>query len=201
MAKTLEKLKAGYNAFREQYAHGSNSFMDLLSKKGQNPKVMIVACSDSRVDPALLLQCDPGDLFIVRNVANIIPPYEKDNRCHGTSAALEFGICHLKIDHLIIMGHSQCGGIETLTNQESLGSDFIENWVASVSEAAKAGSIDACAQAALHQSYQHALSFPWVKERLDASKLQIHRWFFDIKTGNICCYEDKSRCFVPLNKE
>jgi carbonic anhydrase len=198
MAKTLERLKRGYSAFRKQYADGNHSFMHSLSKEGQNPKVMVVACSDSRVDPALLLQCEPGDLFIVRNVANIIPPYEKDNRCHGTSAALEFGIRHLNVNHLIIMGHSQCGGIEALTKQENLGSDFIQNWVASVSKAAKAGSIDCCAQAALHQSYEHALSFPWIKERVNTSKLQIHRWFFDIKTGMISCYLSESNTFVPL---
>ena len=159
---------------------------------------MVVACSDSRVDPALILQCEPGDLFVVRNVANIIPPYEKDNHCHGTSAALEFGICHLEVSHLIIMGHSQCGGIQAMTSEKKLGSDFIESWVECVSDAAQESSLDACSQAALHQSYQHALGFPWISERVDSSKLQIHRWFFDIKKGAIYCYDKELDGFVPL---
>lgn len=198
MAQTLEKLKAGYHTFREQYADGQHSFMHSLAKEGQKPKVMIIACSDSRVDPALILQCEPGDLFVVRNVANIVPPYENDNSCHGTSAALEFGIRHLKVSHLIIMGHSQCGGIQALTSEKKIGSDFIEHWVESVSEASHAGSVDCCAQAALHQSYQHALDFPWIKEQVDAGKLHIHRWFFDIKKGTILYYDQKNNEFSPL---
>src|SRR5579863_9197421 len=104
--------------------------MQYLSNYGQKPEVMVVACCDSRVDPALILQCDPGDLFVVRNVANIIPPYENDEAHHGTSAALEFGISVLHVKHLILLGHSQCGGIQALlkTNGEPQN-DFINNWV------------------------------------------------------------------------
>lgn len=199
MAQTLQKLKTGYRKFREQYTKGEYSFMHALSKEGQCPKVMVVACSDSRVDPALILQCNPGDLFVIRNVANIIPPYENDNRCHGTSAALEFGICHLEVTHLIIMGHSQCGGIQTLFGKDNINSDFIENWVESVSKAApKADSVDCCAQSALHESYQHALSFPWIKERADKGELQIHRWFFDIHCGELQAYDEKTGNFSPI---
>jgi carbonic anhydrase len=117
MESVLGKILKGYQSFREQYAHGDNSVMRYLASHGQNPEIMVVACCDSRVDPALILQCDPGDLFTIRNVANIIPPYEKDDLHHGTSAALEFGICYLHVEHLIIFGHSQCGGINALMNQ------------------------------------------------------------------------------------
>lgn len=110
MPKSLKELVKGYQSFREKYAEGDNDFMKNLSEKGQSPETIVVACCDSRVDPALLLQCDPGDLFIVRNVANIVPPYEQDALHHGTSAALEFGICYLKAKNLVILGHSQCGG-------------------------------------------------------------------------------------------
>jgi carbonic anhydrase len=197
MAQILEKLKSGYQAFREQYAKDPVSLMRELGTKGQAPQVMVIACSDSRVDPALVLQSDPGDLFVVRNVANIVPPYEKDNRCHGTSAALEYGVRHLQVKHLIIMGHSHCGGIETLMKQENIHSDFIEHWVECVADAIT-DDVDICSHAALHQSYKHCLTFPWIKERVDASKLQIHRWFFDIKSGTINAYEENSDCFVPL---
>src|SRR3989338_1020995 len=140
--------------------------MQSLSHYGQQPQIMVVACCDSRVDPALILQCDPGDLFVIRNVANIIPPYEKDGKHHGTSAALEFGICFLKINHLIILGHSQCGGIQALLNQQNLPpNDFITSWVSLVrNEQHAQESVDYYAKKALSQSYEHALEFPWIKQ-------------------------------------
>src|SRR5580704_3338754 len=118
MEQVFAKILAGYRFFREKYALGDNSIMQSLSDHGQQPQIMVVACCDSRVDPGLILQCDPGDLFVVRNVANIVPPYELDSSHHGTSAALEFGICSLKVKHLIILGHSQCGGINELISHD-----------------------------------------------------------------------------------
>ncbi len=96
------KILSGYESFRKKYAEGDKSIMELLSKQGQSPKHMVVACCDSRVDPALIFQCEPGDLFVVRNVANIVPPYEKDEKHHGTSAALEFAIKFLQLRTFLI---------------------------------------------------------------------------------------------------
>src|SRR3984957_19563485 len=130
MKKSFIKILEGYQIFRKKYAEGDKSIMGYLSHYGQQPEVMVVACCDSRVDPALILQCDPGDLFVVRNVANIIPPFEKDEAHHGTSAALEFGIEFLKVKQLILLGHSQCGGIQVLLNGgDASHNDFITNWV------------------------------------------------------------------------
>src|SRR5205809_7699132 len=120
MKTSLQKILKGYQLFRTKYALGDQSVMYQLSHYGQQPQIMVVACCDSRVDPALILQCDPGELFVVRNVANIVPPYEKDEMHHGTSAALEFGVCHLNVEHIIILGHSQCGGIHALLNKTEL---------------------------------------------------------------------------------
>src|SRR3989338_10104985 len=97
MEKSFIKILQGYQTFRKKYTLGDRSIMQSLAYHGQQPQIMIIACSDSRVDPAVILQCDPGDLFVVRNVANIIPPYEKDEKHHGTSAALEFGLCYLRV--------------------------------------------------------------------------------------------------------
>src|SRR5271168_3131398 len=130
MNDSFIKMLEGYQSFRKKYAQGDNSVMQYLSNFGQKPQTMVVSCCDSRVDPALILQCDPGDLFVVRNVANIIPPYEKDEAHHGTSAALEFGICFLNVKHLILLGHSQCGGIQVLMEKDPENpNDFISNWV------------------------------------------------------------------------
>src|SRR5476649_2848130 len=125
----------GYEKLRDKYVHGDSSVMQFLSDYGQRPSTMVVACCDARVDPALILQCDPGDLFVVRNVANIVPPFEKDEMHHGTSAALEFGVRILKVKHLILLGHSQCGGIQALLNGTDTANDFITNWVSLIKTA------------------------------------------------------------------
>lgn len=199
MKQSLEKLLQGYNEFRNQYALGQHSVMQQLSQKGQNPQAMVVACCDSRVDPALILQCDPGDLFVVRNVANIVPPYEKDGAHHGTSAALEFGVCFLKVKHLILLGHSQCGGIQSLLNNEVEKDDFISNWVSLVKVAACSPmDPDDCAKAALHHSHANCMEFPWIKERVVKSDLVIHLWFFDIKKGQIFEYSESEQKYLAL---
>lgn len=200
MRKQLKDIVKGYQEFRSKYASGDQSIMQYLAEKGQQPQVMMVACCDSRVDPGMILQCDPGDLFVVRNVANIIPPYEKDEAHHGTSAALEFAINFLGIEHLIILGHSQCGGIQALlTREESAPNDFIDNWVSVIKKGKGAHTCtDSFARDALHQSYQNCLTFPWIADKVGKDELQIHRWFFDIQDGQIYSYDEKRKDYVPF---
>ncbi len=214
MPKSFIKLLEGYQNFREKYVHGDQSIMQNLSYHGQQPQTMVVACCDSRVDPALILQCNPGDLFVVRNVANIVPPYEKDEMHHGTSAALEFGIRFLKVKNLILLAHSQCGGIQALlnnntdanSNSNSNKNDFINNWVSII----KTNNIhqyadnhehqvDEYAKLALSQSYQNCLTFPWIREKIEEKELLIHLWFFDIKMGQIFTYSDVKKEYQPLS--
>jgi carbonic anhydrase len=188
--KSFKKMIAGYNQFRDKYVHGDFSVMQQLSIQGQNPEIMVVSCCDSRVDPAVILQCDPGDLFIARNVANIVPAYIKDDKCHGTSAALEFGVKFLKVEHLILFGHSQCGGVAALLN-DGFGDDddFLNSWVSQIkSEKIDTLSVDEYAEYALKKSYKNCLTFPWLKERVEMNQLVIHLWFFDIKSGQIFTY-------------
>lgn len=195
----MKKIMDGYKRFREKYALESKELLSKLATQGQAPEVMVVACSDSRVDPAVLLQCEPGDLFVIRNVANIVPPYEIDGAHHGTSAALEFGICYLKVKHLIILGHSQCGGINALLNPHELKqNDFITNWVDVLGEPNFCHELEECAQASLLNSYQHCLTFPWIKEHLDKGELQIHLWYFSIAEGVIHAYNEHQQKFLPL---
>lgn len=202
MKESFQKMMEGYQEFREKYVLGDNSIMQFLANHGQKPKIMIVACCDSRVDPALILQCDPGDLFVVRNVANIIPPYEKDKAYHGTSAALEFGICYLNVQHLIILGHSQCGGIQALLRNGNIqGDDFISKWVSIIplppSEVKNEN--DYAKQALIH-SYQNCLTFPWIKQKTIQKTLQIHLWFFNIEEGEISTYSYEEEIYQPLDK-
>ena len=106
----IAKLIAGFRHFQGNYFHGDNELFSQL-KNGQQPKTLVISCSDSRVDPSLLTGAEPGDLFVIRNVANLVPPYEPDARYHGVSAALEYAVCQLQVEHIIVLGHSQCGGI------------------------------------------------------------------------------------------
>ncbi len=200
MEKSFTKVLQGYHTFREKYVHGDKSVMQYLSHYGQKPQVMVVACCDSRVDPALILQCDPGDLFVVRNVANIVPPFESDGAHHGTSAALEFGVRNLQVEHLILLGHSQCGGIQALINQhEHHNDDFISNWVSIINtENCQLSTTDDYAKLALNQSYENCLTFPWIRKAIEAKHLIIHLWFFDIETGQIFTYRERQNKYLPL---
>jgi carbonic anhydrase len=203
MKNSFNKIMSGYKSFREKYANGDKSIMQYLADNGQKPKIMVVACCDSRVDPALILQCDPGDLFVVRNVANIVPPFAKDDSHHGTSAALEFAVCFLGVKHLIIFGHSQCGGIITLLNEDKVqtNNDFINNWVSIIKKPKNQApnDPDELSKEALKQSYNNCMSFPWIKDRVENADLLIHLWFFDIKTGQIFSYSKDENKYSVLS--
>lgn len=202
MQKSFNKVIKGYQAFRKKYALDDQSVMQYLSRYGQNPEIMVVACCDSRVDPGLILQCDPGDLFVVRNVANIIPPYEKDGAHHGTSAALEFGIRFLKVKHLILLGHSQCGGIQALLDTHSTANDFISNWVSVINtKDCQSKNVDDCAKFALQESYENCMNFPWIHSAVTQKTLLIHLWFFDIQKGQIFAYDVAEQTYKPLDSE
>jgi carbonic anhydrase len=205
MEKSFQKMLKGYKVFREKYVYGDASVMQQLFLQGQKPEIMVVACCDSRVDPALILDCKPGDLFVVRNVANIVPPFTEDQPHLGTSAALEFAICSLKVKHLILLGHSQCGGIEALLNN-SLDQnnpnkdDFITKWVSLI----KTNNFDYhdpdnCAKLAIDQSYKNCMTFPWINQRVKSKELVIHSWFFDIKLGQIFTHSEKDNIYKPLD--
>lgn len=200
MSKDLEKLLLGYKIFKEKFTNADQSTMLQLSTDGQTPKVMVVACSDSRVDPAIILQADPGDLFIVRNVANIVPPYELDQACHSTSAALEFGIRYIQVKHLILLGHTQCAGIaHLLENSDDDNSDFIGKWVSIVKkDNENFNSTDSQSKFALQKSFCNAMTFPWIRDRVMLNQLKIHIWLFDIKTGQIYDYCNRQQTFQEL---
>jgi carbonic anhydrase len=209
----IAKLIAGFRQFQNNYFQGDNELFSQL-KKGQQPKTLIIACSDSRVDPSLLTRSEPGDIFVVRNVANLVPPYEPDAHYHGVSSALEYAVCHLQVEHIIVLGHSQCGGIAGLMNSEcecDLG-EFIGRWI-TIAAAAKEQvkqllpekSIElqtrACEQAAIMLSIDNLLSFPWIQQRVQEKKLFLHGWYFDIQRGELLRYSPEDSCYVALVPE
>jgi carbonic anhydrase len=134
----ISKLTAGFKQFRGGRFEEQRGTYETLVDEGQRPKVALIACSDSRVDPTIVLQADPGDLFIVRNVANLVPPFEEGGEYHGTSAALEFAVQNLEVDHLIVLGHAHCGGIRSMFEEREDGADdsqFVVPWMSLVRSA------------------------------------------------------------------
>lgn len=206
----IKKFIAGFKRFQENYFGGDQELYGRL-REGQNPGAMVIACSDSRVDPAILMDCEPGDLFVVRNVANLVPPYEVGGGLHGVSAALEFGVRTLEVEHLIILGHSSCGGIHALMHGVPRGErpEFIANWVnisararervlAAFPDAAPQEQSHACEEASILVSLENLLTFPWIRERVQQGKLILHGWHFDLKTGKVMAYNPELGHFEPL---
>lgn len=198
--KDLRNLISGFKRFQENYFNSDDTLYQRLGQR-QIPKVLVVGCCDSRVDPAIITDCRPGDLFVVRNVANLIPPYQPDAHYHGVSAAVEYAVRVLQVEHAIVLGHSQCGGIDALmlSSDENPSGEFIDQWVAIAHPAKEAvqrslghKSEDlqhrACEQASILISLENLLSFPWVAERVQSQKLALHGWYFDLTNGELLGY-------------
>lgn len=204
----IKRFIEGNRQFRKTYFADNSTLFNELALHGQRPKVMAIACSDSRVDPAIIFNCQPGDLFLIRNVANLVPPCENSDTYHGTSAALEFGAYFLEVEHIIILGHTQCGGIQTLLKStdemfDKKSHGFIAKWMEIVRSAyekvmnlhASASfeeKVTLCERYALMQSLHNLQTFPWIQERIAAGKLQLHAWYFEILTGKIYAYNQNA---------
>ncbi len=207
----MKGLLNGYRAFHSKYfAKGQDSVYKGLVEKGQSPKIMMIACSDSRVDPGIILNCEPGEVFVVRNVANLVPPCENDTKHHGTSAALEFAVCFLEVEHIIVLGHTHCGGIRALLAGEAKPSSthgFIASWM-DIARSAKTKAIaektsglereKRCGEYSLMASIDNLHTFPWIKERVEAGNLNLHAWHFDLETGMIENYNPETRQFENI---
>ena len=210
----LSKLINGFFDFqRNTYAPKREFFAQLALR--QRPKIMMVACSDSRVDPAILTNADPGDLFMIRNVANLVPAFAVDDAKHGTSAALEFAVTALEVEHIIVCGHTRCGGLQALyTSDPSVARDhsFIHNWMQIADEPRRRTLLIArdrpldeqlrvCGQEAIKTSLANLLSFPWLAERVADGRLSVHGWIFDIEAGEIDVYLPERDAFERLTAE
>jgi carbonic anhydrase len=206
----IHRLLAGFRSFRAAYYEQRPERIRNLIESGQKPEVLLIACSDSRVDPAILTNSEPGDLFVVRNVANLVPPYMPDGSYHGTSAAVEFAIRDLCVSHVVILGHSQCGGVRALMGAASSDSgtrEFITPWVSiarcaceSVPQAddGKFSEASQVEQASVRCSINNLMTFPWIREKVLAEELTLHGWWFDIVTGVLWGLNIDTGEFEPL---
>ncbi|MEN8614932.1 carbonic anhydrase [Dehalogenimonas sp. THU2] len=206
----IERFIAGFRAFQKNYFGPEGSQFDIL-KHGQNPSTMIIGCSDSRVDPAILTNCQPGDIFTVRNVANLVPPYEENGGYHGVSAALEFAVCRLGVERIIVLGHSQCGGIGALMTGDcsAEGAGFIGRWMSIAALAREQVMMSlpgkdaalqhrAAEQAAILLSVENLRTFPFIDQRVAAGTLSLHGWYFDLTAGELLEYQPESGVFIKV---
>jgi carbonic anhydrase len=210
----INDLIEGFKRFRSNYFEKRAAFYKELAQKGQKPRFLVVACSDSRVDPAILLNAEPGDFFTVRNVANLVPPYKPSSDFHGTSAALEFGVCGLGVRHIIVLGHSGCGGINALRAHAAgkpLGLEFMAPWMSIMSDIAENphhaklcrhdDDVDDNApyeRAAIRRSLSNLRTFPWIREREEAGTLSLHGWWFNLHEGALLHFDPESDSYKVL---
>ena len=188
----MNELLEGYRRFRTAIWPSERTRYEGLATKGQRPQTLVVACSDSRVDPTTVFGAAPGELFIIRNVAGLVPVYQPDGGCHGTSAALEFGVRVLKVARIVVLGHGRCGGVQAMVDgAPPEAGDFVAPWMAAAAQALEdtpcgGGHDDALAQcelAVVRLSVSNLLTFPWIREPVEAGVLTLHGMQFDIHTG------------------
>lgn len=201
----MNRLIEGYRQFRETAWPAERERFRALSRDGQSPETMVIACSDSRVAPERVFGAAPGELFVVRNVAGLVPPYQPDAGYHGTSAALEYAVRVLKVARIVVLGHAQCGGIRVmLEGAPKEARDFVEPWMKLAAPALMALPADAVGEEALHRceeevvklSLENLRSFPWIAEAEAEGRLKLEGFRFSIRSG-VLTRLDGAR-FVPV---
>lgn len=213
MPEFAELLK-GYRRFREETYPRQRERFDQTIAEGQHPRLMIIGCSDSRVDPAQIFDVDPGEIFVVRNVAALVPPYETTPGKHGVSAALEFAVQVLEVAQIVVMGHGRCGGCKAALDQSLADAGpgsggFVAGWIALLDEARKPvveahGTSGVLAElamefAAIRQSLANLRSFPWVAEKEAAEQLKLRGTHFSIAEGRLYALDEDTGGFALID--
>jgi carbonic anhydrase len=208
--KEIVRLLHGFRQFREKFYLGEDSTYSRLASNWQGPKSLIIGCCDSRVDPVILSDSGPGDLFVVRNVANLVPPYDADGGRHGVSAAIEFAVINLKVETVIVLGHRQCGGIRALLfPEESHAGGFVQQWV-KVADSAKSRAIDKvgtsdpealwrqCEMESIRTSVANLRLFPFVADAVKDRDLRIMGLYFDIEKGEMLELDESNGTYSTI---
>jgi carbonic anhydrase len=207
-----KRLLDGYSNFRAgRYAEESERYQK-LGHGTQKPTVMIIACCDSRAAPETIFDAGPGEIFVMRNVANLVPPYAPDGKHHATSAAIEFAVIALGVKHVVVMGHGRCGGIRAVVDggDPLSAGDFIGKWMSDVKDVADAVRHDHSHDhghdlqtAVEHASVEHSLAnlrtFPWLRMRENKKDISIHGAWFDIALGELHVYDEDQRNWSLIN--
>ena len=199
----IERMLRGYNKFKNGIHDNDQTRYTQLVRDGQRPGAVVIACSDSRVDPAFVFKAEPGEIFMIRNVANLVPPMEEDGTFHGISAALEYAVIALEVPNIVVLGHAHCGGIKAMIEGEATkaaGFKFVSGWVSMLTAAhrrALATMPDAttqeiqhvCERNAVLVSLENLTTFPFIRERIADRRLKLHGWYFDIETAGLEIYD------------
>jgi len=209
MVHLPDRLLAGYRNFMAGRYSSESARYQSLAREGQAPETMVIACCDSRSAPETIFDAGPGELFVLRNVANLVPPYKPDEHHHGTSAALEFAVQSLKVKHIVVMGHGRCGGINAALKPSSeplSPGDFIGRWMNLVAPAAEAIAGNSLLTPAERQTALERISirfqienlrtFPCVRILEQKGKLTLHGAWFDISTGELWVMDPKTGDFA-----
>jgi carbonic anhydrase len=212
MSSFPEKLADRFRRFKHRHFVPNADHYEELARYGQNPEVMVISCSDSRVDPETIFTAMPGELFVVRNVANLVPPYETGGKFHGVSTAIEFAVLNLRVKHLIIMGHSSCGGVKAALDQSAAiqtEAMFISRWMSMLDEARlrvvsahqmapQAEKLRLLELEGIKTSIRNLRTFPFILEAEDKGRLSLHGAYFEIATGTLSVLNHSRGEFFPL---
>ena len=201
-----QRLIDGYNAFADGRLQKEQDRYRQLSEQGQSPQIMVISCCDSRVSPEVVFDAGPGELFVVRNVANLIPPYSP------VSAALEFGVVALKVQHIVVLGHAQCGGVRAFAEDaEPLSpGDFIGKWMSLMAPAAEkvgprgalssANYLSRLEQANVINSLDNLMTFPRLRKRIERGQVTLHGAFFGVASGDLSVLDRATGKFGPIKR-
>ena len=202
-----KSLLEGYRTFRTQRLPVEQSRYRELSVHGQSPETMVIGCCDSRVSPEVIFDAGPGELFVMRNIANLVPVYQPDENAHGVSAALEFAVNVLRVKHIVVLGHAQCGGIRAFIDKAAPLSpgDFIGKWMAMFvkpgevveqrSHESMQDFITRIEKAAVFRSLENLQTFPFVRARVESGELQLHGAYFGVAEGALFVLDKQSKEF------
>ena len=186
----IDEIINGFKSFHKEYYLDRPEIFQALVKEGQKPEIMVIACSDSRVNPSIIANAEPGDMFVVRNVANLVPPYDLNTNCFGTSACIEYGVKDLRVGHIMVLGHSHCGGIKRLCQgiEDADDREFIDGWLSIAKLALDSNATGEkqhrmAEREAIRISLNNLLTFPWIKTKIDQGELELHGWYFDLDSG------------------
>lgn len=208
-----QRLIDGYSAFRSDRLPSEQARFRELAEHGQRPEIMVIGCCDSRCAPELIFDAGPGEVFVSRNIANLVPPYTPDAAQRSMSAALEFAVQALKVKHIVVLAHAQCGGIRAYAEEaEPLSpGDFIGNWMSIIEPAAKAVGprgersfteyVTALEQMAAVKTLDNLMTFPYVRRRVEAAEMQLHAAYFGVATGDLSVYDPETGKFERVAGE
>jgi len=206
-----KRLTDGYQGFLDGRFSEEHIRYAALAEEGQKPEILLIGCVDSRVSPEVIFNSSPGEILVVRNVANLAPAYELDRTYqHGTSAAVEFSVQALEVKHIVVLGHALCGGIRAYADQQKplSSGDFIGRWMSQIAPVAdklgpplKEGDADYLRRfelASIELSLENLMTFPWVRSKVESGELTLHGAYFSVATGELLVRDPQTRQFSPL---